>query len=109
MLHEPTLIKTYTNIKQFVKQPFHLNYPNHMQLAEQAVKLTTTASGQYAGAKRQIGEALCVLLLQKNQWIRKNTTSDEKLLIPVNKIKAITGICFALPVFFLSYIISCKQ
>ena len=38
-----------------------------MQLVEQAVKLTTTASGQYAGAKRQIGEALCVLLLEKKQ------------------------------------------
>ena len=79
-----------------------------MQFVEQAVKLTTTASGQYAGAKRQIGEA-CVLLLQKKQWIRKNTTSEEKLLIPVNEIKAINAICFALPVFFLSYLISCKQ
>ena len=72
-----------------------------MQLVEQAVKLTATASEQYAGAKRQIGEALCVLLLEKKQWIGKNTTSKKNLLIPVNKIRAINAICFALPVFFL--------
>ena len=40
-------------------QPPHLNYLNHTQSMELAVKLTTIASGRYAGAKRQIGEALC--------------------------------------------------
>ena len=79
-----------------------------MQLVEQAVKLTTTASGQYADAKRQIGEALCVLLLEKKAMVWKKYYFKKKLLISVNKIKAIKDICFALPVFFLSYIISCK-
>ena len=74
----PPLIKTYTDIKQFVKQLLHLNHPNHMQLVEQAVKLTTTASGQYADAKRQIGEALCVLLLEKKAMVWKKYFFKEK-------------------------------
>ena len=44
----------------------------------------------------------CVLLQEeKKQWIGKNTTSKETLLMPVNKIKAIIAICIALSVFFL--------
>ena len=65
MLHEPPLIKSYTDIKQFVKQPLHLNYPNHTQSVERSVKLTTTASRRIAGAKRQIGEALYTILLEE--------------------------------------------
>ena len=75
MLHGPSLIKSCTDIEQFVMQPLDPNYPNHTQSEEHAVKLTTTASGQIAGAKRQIGEALCTLAGRKKQWIRKNTTS----------------------------------
>ena len=56
-LHHST--KSCTNIEQFVTQPLHLNYPNHTQSVERAVKMTTTASGRIAGSKRQIGEALC--------------------------------------------------
>ena len=37
---------------------------------------------------------------KKKQWIEKNTTSQEKILMPVNKIKAFTPICIALAVFF---------
>ena len=70
-----------------------------MQSVELAAK--TTASGQMAGSKRQIGEALCTIAGRKKQWIGKNTTSQEKLLRPVNKIKAIIAICIALTVFFL--------
>ena len=71
VLHEPPLFKSYTDIKQFVKQPLHLNYPNHTRSVECAVKLTTTASGRIAGAKRQIGEALCLIAGRKKQWIGK--------------------------------------
>ena len=98
MLHEPPLIKSYTDIKQFVKEPLHLNYPNHTQSVERAMKLTTTASEQIAGAKRQIGEAQYTTAGRKKQWIEKNTLSCEKLLMPFNKIIAI---CIALTVFFL--------
>ena len=65
-----------------------------MQLVEQAVKLTTTASGQYAGAKRQIGDALCVLLLEKKQWIGKNTTSKKSCSF--QSIKSKLSMLFAL-------------
>ena len=87
--------------KQFVKQLLHLNYPNHTQSVERAVKMTTTASGRIAGSKRQIGEALCTIAGRKNAMDReKNTTSQEKLLRLVNKIKAIVAVCIALTVFF---------
>ena len=49
------------DIEQFVKQPLYLSYSNQMQSLERAVKMTTTASGQIAGSKRQIGEALCTI------------------------------------------------
>ena len=70
MLHEPPSIKSCTDIKQFVKQPLHLNYPNHTQSVERAVKLTTTASGQTAGSKKQIGDALSTIAGRKkaNDW-----------------------------------------
>ena len=44
---------------------------------------------------------LCVLLLEEksNGW-EKNTTSQEKLLMLVNKIKAIIAVCIALTVFY---------
>ena len=75
MLHEPP------TIKQFVKQLLHLNYPNHTQSVERAVKMTTTASGRIAGSKRQIGEALCTIAGRKKAMDRKkNTTSQKKLL-----------------------------
>ena len=47
VLHEPPSIKNCTDIKQFVKQlpVLHLNYPNHTQSVERAVKMTATASG----------------------------------------------------------------
>ena len=61
VLHEPPTIKSCTDIKQFVKQLLHVNYPNHTQFVERAVKMTTTASGRIAGSKRQIGEALCTM------------------------------------------------
>ena len=79
MLHEPPLIKSRTDIKQFVKQSLHLNYPNHTQSVERAAKLTTTVSGRIAGSKRKIGEALCTA---------------------GNKIKTIIAICIALTLFF---------
>ena len=70
-----------------------------MQSVECAAKIT--ANGRIAGSKRQIGEALCTIAERKNQWIRKNTKSQEKLLRPVNKMKAIIAICIAFTVFFL--------
>ena len=69
-VNEPPLIKSCTDIQQFVKQPFQLNYLNHMQSVERAVKMTT-ASGRIAGSERQIGEALCSIAERKKQWIRK--------------------------------------
>ena len=66
------------------------------------MKLTTAASERIAGSKRQ------TIAGRKKQWIGKNTTSQEKLLMPVNKIKATIAICIALTVFFQQYIISCK-
>ena len=71
MLHEPPSIKNCTDIKQFVTQPLHLNYPNHMQSVERAVKLATTASGRIASSKKQIGEALSTIAGRKKQMIRK--------------------------------------
>ena len=100
VLHEPLLIKSCTDIKQFVKQPVHLNYPNHMQSVECAVKMTTTASGRIAGSKRQIGEALCTIAGRKSNGLEKNTSSQEKLLMLVNKIKAIIAVWIALTVLF---------
>ena len=98
-LHEPPLIKNCTDIKQFVKQPLHLNYPNHMQFVERAVKMTTAASGRTAGSNRQIGVALCTIAGKKAMDRQKNT-SQEKLLMLVNKIKAIIAVCIALVVCF---------
>ena len=81
MLHDSPTIKSCTDIKQFVKQLLHLNYPNHTQSVERAVKMTTTASGRIAGAKRQISEALCTIAGRKKAMDqKKNTTSQEKLL-----------------------------
>ena len=98
-LHHST--KSCTNIEQFVTQPLHLNYPNHTQFVERAVKMTTTARGRIAGSKRQIGEALCTIAERKMQWIgKKNTTSQEKLLMLFNKIKAIIAVCIALTACF---------
>ena len=63
--------------------------------------MTTTASERIAGSKRQIGEALCTTAGRKKAMNReKNTTSQEKLLGLVNKIKAIVAVCIALTVFF---------
>ena len=101
VLHEPPAIKSCTDIKQFVKQLLHLNYPNYTQSVERAVKMTTTASRRIAGSKRQIGEALCTIAGRKKAMDReKNTTSQEKLLRLVNKIKAIVAFCVALTVLF---------
>ena len=58
MLHEPPTIKNCTDIEQFVKQLLHLNYPNHTQSVERAVKMTTTRA-RIASSKKKIGEALC--------------------------------------------------
>ena len=63
-----------------------------MQSVERAVKMTTTASRRTAGSKRQIGEAPCTLAGRKKQWIGKNTSSREKLLMLVNKFKAIIAV-----------------
>ena len=52
VLHEPPLIKSCTDIIQFVEQLLHLNYPNHAQSVERAVKLATTASARIDGAKK---------------------------------------------------------
>ena len=71
VLHEPLLIKSCTDIEQFVKQPVHLNYPNHTQSVERAVKMTTTASGRIAGSKRQVGKALCNIAKRKRALDRK--------------------------------------
>ena len=68
---------------------------------EHAVKLTTTTSGRIAGSKKQIGVALCTIAGKKSNESKKNTTSQEKLLILVNKIKAIITICIAFTAFFL--------
>ena len=68
VLHEPPLIKTCSNVKQFVKQPLYLNYPNHSQPVERAVKLTTTP---IAGSKKPIGEALCVIVGRKKHGLEK--------------------------------------
>ena len=60
--------------------------------------------------KRQNEEALGTIAGRKKQRIEKKTTSQEKLLMSVNKIKAIIAICIALTTFFfLLYIIACKQ
>ena len=67
MLHEPPTIKSCADIEQFVKQLLHLNYPNHTQSVERAVKMTTTERGRIAGSKRQIGEALCIIAGRKKQ------------------------------------------
>ena len=65
------------------------------------MKMTTTASGRIAGSKRQIGEALYTIAGRKKAMGReKNTTSQEKLLRLVNKIKATVAVCIALTVFF---------
>ena len=71
VLHEPPSIKSCTDIEQFVKQLLHLNYPNHTQFVERAVKMATTASGRIAGSKSQIGKALCTIAGRKKQWIGK--------------------------------------
>ena len=58
MLQEPPLIKSYTDIKQYVKQP--ATSPKLSQsyaVYGRAMKLTTTSSGRITSAKRQIGEA----------------------------------------------------
>ena len=69
------------------------------------MKLTTTASGRIAGSKRQISETLCTIAERKKQWIGKTTagTSEEKLLMLVNKFKAVIAIGIALTVFFPVY------
>ena len=64
-LHEPSLIKHYTDIKQFVKQPLYLKYSNHAQPVERAVKLTATPIERIADSKKQIGEALCSIAVRK--------------------------------------------
>ena len=97
----PPLIKSYTDIKQFVKQLLYRNYPNHAQPVKRAVKLTTPPSRRIAGSKKLTGEAVCPIAGRKKQWIGKNTTSQEKLLMLVNKIKAIIAIGIALIAFFL--------
>ena len=66
---------------------------------ECAVKLTTTTDGRIAGSKRQLRA------IAGKAMDRKNTSSQENLLMPVNKIKADIAICIALTVFFLQYII----
>ena len=109
VLNKPPLIKSCTDIKQFVKQPFHLHYSNHAQSVESAVKLTATASGRIAAAKMQIGKELCITAGRKKQWIGKEYYATKKLLMPVKKIKVLIAICIALTVFFLLYIIPCKQ
>ena len=58
-LHEPSLTKSCTYIKQFLKQPQQLSYPNHTQAVERGAKLTTKATSQIAGQKRQMSKALC--------------------------------------------------
>ena len=100
VLHEPPSTKICTDIEQFVQQPLHLNYPNHTQSVERAVKMTTPASGRIADSKKQISEALCTIDGRKKQWVEKNTTSQEELLMLVNKIKAIIAVCIALTAFF---------
>ena len=70
-LTEPPLTKEYANIKQFLNDPLHLNYPSHTQSVERGVKLTTSATGRIAGQKRQIGEALCTIEERKKPWIGK--------------------------------------
>ena len=66
-MHEPPLTKSCTNIKQFLKQPLQLSYPNHTQAVERGVKLTTKATSRIAGQKRQICEALCSLAARKKK------------------------------------------
>ena len=90
----------------------HTTQLNHTQSVERAVKLTTTTtttSKRVACSKRQIGETLCTIAGKKKQLIENNTTSQQKLLMPVNKIKAIIAICIAFTVFYLQNIISCQQ
>ena len=70
-LTEPPLTKEYANIKQFLNDSLHLNYPSHTQSVERGVKLTTSATGRIAGQKRQIGEALCTIERRKKPWIGK--------------------------------------
>ena len=63
--------------------------------------MKTTASGRIVGSKRQIGKALCTTAGRKKAMDRKkNIMSQEKLLMLVNKIKAIIAVCIALTVFF---------
>ena len=64
---DPPLIKSCTDIEQFVSQPLHQDYPNHMQSVERAVKMATAVNGRIAGSKRQIGEALCTIAGRKKQ------------------------------------------
>ena len=64
VLAEPTLIKSCTDIEQFVKQPLYLNYPDNAQSVERAVKMTTTASGRIAGSKGRLVKH-CVILLEE--------------------------------------------
>ena len=78
VLHEPPSIKSCTYIEQFVKKLLHLNYPNHTQSVEGAVKMTTTASGRIAGSKRQIGKAPCTIAGRKKQWIGKKILRHKK-------------------------------
>ena len=51
MLHEPSLIKSCTDIDQFVTQPLYPNYRNHTQAEKRAVKLTTTIGVARGGAQ----------------------------------------------------------
>ena len=67
VLHEPPLIKSCTDIQQFVKQPLQLNYPNHIQSVERALKMAATPSGRIAGSERQIGEELRSIAGRKKQ------------------------------------------
>ena len=63
--NDPPLIKSCTDIQQFVQQPLQLNYPNHIQSVERALKMAATPSGRIAGTERQIGEALCSIAGKK--------------------------------------------
>ena len=49
----------------------------------------------------RIGKALNTIARKKAMDWNKNTTSREKLLMPVNKVKGVIALCSALYVFFL--------
>ena len=78
-IYDPPLLNECTDLGQFIANPLQLNYPNHTQSVERAVKLTTEATSRLSGQKRQIGEAMCSLAGRKNGYARRGGCRERLL------------------------------